>query len=124
MSKEQEERLKTDCNVFIDRAIAMLKEIYKDEWLTAGYNGVVSLLQYAKESHTASSQSPVKEDGWIRVEQYLPGKEDYYEVKFEDDTTDEKPFRIRYNKNILGFMTEKKVTHWRPLPTPPHSSKR
>ena len=49
---------------------------------------------------------------WVSVEQALPKKEDYYLVKFTDKTIDEKPFRIRPKKNILGFMTEKKVTHW------------
>jgi hypothetical protein len=33
---------------FIDRAIGMLKKQYKDEWLIAGYNGIVALLGYAK----------------------------------------------------------------------------
>lgn len=65
------------------------------------------------------SAPPNNQQGWISVEQYLPGTENYYEVKFEDGTTDEKPFRIRYSKNILGFMTEKKVTHWRPVPNSP-----
>lgn len=52
----QEERLKTDCNVFIDRVIEMIKEDYRINrvQLSAGFNGIMSLLQYAKESHTAS----------------------------------------------------------------------
>jgi len=50
---------------------------------------------------------------WVSVIDALPTVEDYYEVKFEDGTEDEKPFRIRPKKNIRGFMTEKKVTHWR-----------
>lgn len=51
---------------------------------------------------------------WISVETRLPKKEGYYQVKFDDGTEDEKPFRIRPKKNIHGFMTEKKVTHWKP----------
>jgi hypothetical protein len=49
---------------------------------------------------------------WIAVTDNLPTEEDYYHVKFEDGTEDEKPFRIRPSKNIHGFMTENKVTHW------------
>jgi hypothetical protein len=52
---------------------------------------------------------------WIAVFETLPEFEDYYEVKFKDGTTDEKPFRIRPSKNIKGFMTETEVTHWREL---------
>lgn len=62
----QEERLKTDCNVFIDRAIEMIKEDYRINrvQLIAGYNGIMSLLQYAKESHSAwaGQATPVKRD--------------------------------------------------------------
>lgn len=49
---------------------------------------------------------------WISVNDMLPTKEGYYLVKFEDGTEDEKPFRNRPSKNILGFMTENIVTHW------------
>jgi hypothetical protein len=49
---------------------------------------------------------------WIPVTERLPKKEDYYAVRFENGVEDEKPFRIRPNKNILGFMTMDKVTHW------------
>lgn len=51
---------------------------------------------------------------WISVKEKLPNKFGYYKVKFEDGTEDEKPFRIRPRQNIHGFMTEKKVTHWKP----------
>jgi len=52
---------------------------------------------------------------WISVKDKMPESEGYYEVMFEDGTEDEKPFRIRPNKNIKGFMTEQIVTHWRPF---------
>ncbi len=32
--------------------------------------------------------------------------------KLKQMIEDEKPFRIRPNKNIFGFMTMEKVTHW------------
>ena len=50
---------------------------------------------------------------WISVEDSLPEKEGYYTVKFKDGTEDEKPFRIRPNQNIKGFMTIDTVTHWK-----------
>ncbi len=50
---------------------------------------------------------------WKDVNKELPKKEGYYEVRYEDGRFDEKPFRIRPSKNIKGFMTETKVTHWR-----------
>lgn len=50
---------------------------------------------------------------WISVIERLPEKEGYYNVRFEDGVEDEKPFRIRPKKNIFGFMTMKKVTHWK-----------
>lgn len=53
---------------------------------------------------------------WISVKDELPNVEGYYKVKFEDGTEDEKPFRIRPSRNIHGFMTENKVSHWRALP--------
>lgn len=51
-------------------------------------------------------------DGWVEYN-VDPMKEGYYDVKFEDGTEDEKPFRKREHLNIRGFMTTKKVTHWR-----------
>lgn len=66
VSDAQQERNKIDCNVFIDRAIAMLKDEYKDNFLVAGYNGITSLLQYAKESHTASHPQ-VQGEEWQAV---------------------------------------------------------
>lgn len=53
------------------------------------------------------------ENNWIDCSEKLPDVEKYYAVKFEDGTTDEKPFRIRPKKQIRGFMTEANVTHWR-----------
>ena len=49
---------------------------------------------------------------WIPVTERLPETEDYYAVRFENGVEDEKPFRIRPKKNIFGFMTMWKVTHW------------
>jgi hypothetical protein len=49
---------------------------------------------------------------WIPVTERLPETEDYYAVRFENGVEDEKPFRIRPKKNIFGFMTMEKVTHW------------
>ena len=56
-----------------------------------------------------------QEDKWIDVKEAIPAIEGYYDVKFDDGTTDEKPFRIRLKRNVLGFMTEKNVTHWKQL---------
>lgn len=53
-----------------------------------------------------------KQIKWINVDDELPTKEDYYKVKFENGDIDQKPFRIRPNQNIHGFMTEDVVTHW------------
>lgn len=50
---------------------------------------------------------------WIKVEDRLPTKEGYYQVKFANGEEDEKPFRIRPSKNINGFMTMEEVTHWK-----------
>lgn len=50
---------------------------------------------------------------WISVKDKLPTMEGYFTVKFADEIEDRKPFRIRPNKNIHGFMTEKEVTHWK-----------
>lgn len=44
-------RNQTDASVWIDRAIQMIKE---QNLGVAGHNGIVSLLQYAKESHEAN----------------------------------------------------------------------
>lgn len=49
---------------------------------------------------------------WIPVTERLPKSEKYYKVRFKNGEEDEKPFRIRPNKNIFGFMTEEEVTHW------------
>jgi len=49
---------------------------------------------------------------WISVTEKLPEKEGYYLVRFKNGDEDEKPFRIRPNKNIFGFMTLEEVTHW------------
>ena len=53
------------------------------------------------------------DNNWISVVDQEPTEEKYYEVKFDDGSTDNKPFRIRPKQNIRGFMTEKNVTHWR-----------
>jgi hypothetical protein len=50
---------------------------------------------------------------WIPVSDRLPDKEGYYSVKYDDGSTDVKPFRIRRSKNIYGFMTLKKVIAWK-----------
>lgn len=55
----------------------------------------------------------MNEKKWISVDDEMPKTEGYYEVKFANGETDEKPFRIRPKKNIYGFMTEDQVTHWR-----------
>lgn len=52
---------------------------------------------------------------WISVNDRLPDSENYYDVKFENGEEDEKPFRIRPNQNILGFMTSQTVTHWKEI---------
>jgi len=52
---------------------------------------------------------------WTSVEEKLPDTEGYYKVKFEDGSTDEKPFRIRPKQHIHGFMTMDNVTHWAPM---------
>lgn len=54
-------------------------------------------------------------ENWIKVEDRMPELEGYYEVKFKDGNTDEKPFRNRPSKNIKGFMTMEEITHWREL---------
>lgn len=54
---------------------------------------------------------------WISIKSSLPnveaGKVKYFAVKFSDGTTDQLPYRNKPHKKILGFMTEKEVTHWR-----------
>lgn len=59
----------------------------------------------------------IEENSWISVKDKLPNKESYYDVKFDDGTEDQKPYRIRPKQNIKGFMTEKNVTHWRKAST-------
>lgn len=53
-----------------------------------------------------------KQTIWTSVSDALPTTEGYYKVRFDNGIEDEKPFRIRPSKNIHGFMTEDKVTHW------------
>ncbi len=55
----------------------------------------------------------IVKSNWISVHDSLPKKEGYYTVKYDDGSTDRKPFRIRPNSNILGFMTEKNVIAWK-----------
>jgi hypothetical protein len=50
---------------------------------------------------------------WISVVDELPTIQKYYKVKYSNGVEDMKPFRIRPTKNILGFMTENEVTHWK-----------
>ena len=57
---------------------------------------------------TTKSQS-VK---WVSIHDTLPKKEGYYRVKFKDGKEDQKHFRNKPKKKILGFMTENIVTHW------------
>ena len=53
---------------------------------------------------------------WIPVKTRLPkvavNEFKYFSVKLSDGTKDRVPFRNKPKKNILGFMTEEKVTHW------------
>ncbi len=49
---------------------------------------------------------------WIDLSIERPNKENYYRVRFDDGTEDQKPYRIRPKQNIDGFMTERVVTHW------------
>lgn len=49
----QKERNKTDATVYIDRAISMFKE-ERAFVNVAAYNGIVSLLEYAKDSHAGA----------------------------------------------------------------------
>lgn len=54
--------------------------------------------------------------GWINIKNKMPKEEGYYPVKFKDGTQDEKPYRIRPNKNIRGFMymnSDNPITHWK-----------
>ncbi len=52
---------------------------------------------------------------WVDATISLPTTEGYYKVKFDDGTEDEKPFRIRPNQNIYGFMAEKNVIQWKEM---------
>src|SRR4051812_18153656 len=74
----QEERLKTDANIFIDRAIEILKDEYNRKELIAGYNGMVSLLGYAKQSHSASLSQPEILGGKSKEEKLRKSLEDLY----------------------------------------------
>jgi hypothetical protein len=72
IKKREDERPKhdSDATVYIDRAIEMLKEMNIG---VAGYNGVVSLLGYAKQSHRYFGEdSSGKETG------NLVGNEQYW----------------------------------------------
>lgn len=51
--------------------------------------------------------------GWYDITIAKPAQEGYYTVKYEDGTTDEKPFRIRLRSGINGFMCEREITHWK-----------
>ena len=112
------ERNKVDANIYIDRVIAMLKDESEDNQYIAGYNGIVSLLQYAKESHAAS----LNRQGWTRVEDGLPETlgEDiliYYEMGGQTR------IEIGYlcGERLIKGTTEiyPPVTHWMPLPNKP-----
>ncbi len=75
-----------------------------------------STKQSSNESEFGNKSKPLLAVvNWISIHDRLPKKEDYYRVKFTDGTEDEKPFRNRPNRNILGFMTENIVTHWAEL---------
>jgi hypothetical protein len=52
----QQMRNKVDAADYITRAIEMLKDLpeIKKSPFTAGYNGIISLLGYAKDSHAAA----------------------------------------------------------------------
>lgn len=65
---EQYNRLKESPTVFINRAIEMLK----DNGINTGlYNGVVSLLQYAKESDEFSTQQSKEKDERIKALEFV-----------------------------------------------------
>lgn len=70
------------------------------------------------ESPASTDTGQQEELNWIITLDRLPEKEGYYKVKFLDGTEDEKPFRIRPSKNILGFMTEKTVVAWKEIVEP------
>jgi len=57
----------------------------------------------------------MKESKWEKYPEIEPTKEGYYKVMFENGIEDEKPFRIRLDKGIKGFMTENKVVAWKSL---------
>lgn len=50
---------------------------------------------------------------WIDITVEQPTTEGYYTVKFSNEIEDRKYYRIRPKQNILGFMTEETVTHWK-----------
>lgn len=91
MTEAQQERLKTDANEFIDRAIAMMKEgeLTRNVGL---YNGIVSLLEYAKESHEAQRQQPIPQD--INIED--EAKKERSKLLFTK--RDEQTFYFGFNK--------------------------
>lgn len=66
-----------DATVYIDGAIKMLKECWADEWCVAGYNGIVSLLRYAKESHQQSPTYPAEFVEWMSQHASRKGEDSY-----------------------------------------------
>lgn len=68
MNKTEQVKHNEDANVYINRAIEMLKDEYRNEPMIAGYNGIVSLLTYAKESHSRTTTPPNQLSG-IEVEE-------------------------------------------------------
>lgn len=72
-------------------------------------DGIIDKIYQAMELYA----SEIQNSGRISVEDKYPEIEDYYLVRYENGQEDEKPFRNRPNKNIYGFMTERKVTYWK-----------
>jgi len=131
-----EERNKFDASTYVDRAIAMLKdELVPGRINVAAYNGIVSLLQYAKESHAAS----LNRQGWTRVENGLPEVEDGHaiEVTICSHICDaEEPMVVASgvfykgdfylcaewmggDLELIKPLTPGRITHWMPLPNKP-----
>lgn len=90
------ERNKVDANVYIDQAIEMLKEEYKYISLIAGYNGILSQLQYAKESHTASLSSTDFE----KVYEYFEGLEVVSKAENQSQPVQE---RCQYETAVIKY---------------------
>ena len=124
-----EERNKFDASTYVDRAIAMLKdELVPGRINVAAYNGILSLLQYAKESHAAS----LNRQGWTRVEDGLPEIDTAVFVRTEYESSG-KPmvdfftaYMDEYGDTIIcpddesyGWQFNDVVTHWMPLPNKP-----